>query len=122
MVEMIICVSKGNIFKGVISGVIWFTIGLYVCTLTAPYFTEVASQVGVNIPEGAMMITSFGILYNPLMALIFLAFLSGNFLWMGIVVVLYLAMYVLFKKNKQAVWSFLEGETPDNTPKEKVVA
>jgi PTS system galactitol-specific IIC component len=68
------------------------------------------------------MITSFGILYNPLMALIFLAFLSGNFLWMGIVVVLYLAMYVLFKKNKQAVWSFLEGETPDNTPKEKVVA
>jgi PTS system galactitol-specific IIC component len=56
------------------------------------------------------------------MALIFLAFLSGNFLWMGIVVVLYLAMYVLFKKNKQAVWSFLEGETPDNTPKEKVVA
>lgn len=30
MVEMIICVSKGNIFKGVISGIIWFTIGLYV--------------------------------------------------------------------------------------------
>lgn len=79
MVEMIICISKGNIFKGVISGIIWFTIGLYVCTLTAPYFTEVAAQVGVNIPEGAMMITSFGILYNPVMALIFLAFLSGNF-------------------------------------------
>lgn len=101
MVEMIICVSKGNIFKGVISGIIWFTIGLYVCTLTAPYFTEVAAQVGVNIPEGAMMITSFGILYNPVMALIFLAFLSGNFLWMGIVIVIYFAMYILFKKNKQ---------------------
>lgn len=40
---------------------------------------------------------------------------------MGIVIVLYLAMYVLFKKNKQAVWSFLEGEKND-TPKEKVVA
>ena len=121
MVEMIICVSKGNIFKGVISGIIWFTIGLYVCTLTAPYFTEVAAQVGVNIPEGAMMITSFGILYNPVMALIFLAFLSGNFLRMGIVIVIYFAMYILFKKNKQAVWSFLEGENSD-TPKEKVVA
>lgn len=94
---------------------------MYVCTLTAPYFTEVAAQVGVNIPEGAMMITSFGILYNPVMALIFLAFLSGNFLWMGIVIVIYFAMYILFKKNKQAVWSFLEGENPD-TPKEKVVA
>ena len=40
---------------------------------------------------------------------------------MGIVVVLYLAMYVLFKKNKQAVWSFLEGEKKD-APEEKVVA
>mgnify|MGYP001033576523 FL=1 len=120
MVEMIICVSKGNIFKGIISGVIWFSIGLYVCTFTAPYFTEVAAQVGVSIPEGAMMVTSFGILYNPVMALIFLAFLSGNFALMGVVVVLYLAMYVLFKKNKTAVWNFLEGTKEE--PEEKVVA
>lgn len=110
MVEMIICTSKGNIFKGIISGVIWFSIGLYVCTFTAPYFTEVAAQVGVVIPEGAMMITSFGILNNPVMALIFLAFLSGNVFYIGLVVVLYFVFYVLFKKNKERVWNFIEGE------------
>lgn len=120
MVEVIISISKGNIFKGVISGIIWFSIGLYVCTYTAPYFTEVAAQVGVTIPKGAMMITSFGILYNPIMALIFLAFLSGNYFFMGIVVILYFVAYILFKKNKIKVWNFLEGEKPAENS-EKVI-
>lgn len=122
MVEMIICTSKGNVFKGIISGAIWFSIGLYVCTFTAPYFTEVAAQVGVSIPEGAMMITSFGILNNPVMALIFLAFLSQNFLFMGGVIALYLVLYVLFKKNKNRVWNFIENEKPDTGNGDKVVA
>lgn len=109
MVEIIICVSKGNVFKGIISGTIWFSIGLYLITFTAPYFTEVAMQVGVAIPEGAMMITSFGILYNPTMGLIFLAFLSGNYFIIGGVILLYVVMYVGFKKNRTRVWDYLEG-------------
>lgn len=121
MVEMIICVSKGNVFKGLISGIIWFSIGLYVCTYTAPYFTEVAMQVGVTIPEGAMMITSFGILNNPVMALLFLTFLSGNYFLIGGVVVLYIALYFGFKKNKQKVWNYLETGSAYTT-EEKVVA
>lgn len=122
MVEMIICVSKGNVFKGLISGAIWFTIGLYVCTFTAPYFTEVAMQVGVTIPEGAMLITSFGILNNPVMALLFLVFLSGNYFLMGGVVILYFILYFLFKKNKERVWSFLEGNENKTETGEKAVA
>ena len=109
-VEMIVCASKGNVFKGIISGIIWFIIGLYVCTFTAPYFTEVAAQVGVAIPEGAMMITSFGILNNPIMAAIFLVFLSENYFLMAGIVVLYFVFYYLFKKNKVKVWDFIEGE------------
>lgn len=120
MVEMIICVSKGNVFKGIVSGAIWFSIGLYACTFTAPYFTEVAAQVGVSIPEGAMMITSFGILNNPVMALIFLAFLSENYFLMGGVVALYGAFYFFFKKNKTKVWDFIENDK--ETAEEKVVA
>ena len=108
MVEMIISVSKGNVFKGVISGAIWFSIGLYMCTLTAPYFTEVAMQVGVAIPEGAMMITSFGVISNPTMGLLFLAFLTQNYFIIGAVVMVYLVAYIFFKKNKQSVWDYLE--------------
>ncbi|MBP2100569.1 PTS galactitol transporter subunit IIC [Enterococcus rivorum] len=109
MVEMIICVSKGNVFKGIISGMIWFSFGLYMCTFTAPYFTEVAMQVGVSIPEGAMMITSFGILNNPTMGLLFLAFLSQNYFIIAGVVVLYFVLYFAFRKNKERVWTYLEN-------------
>lgn len=109
MVEMIICVSKGNVFKGIISGMIWFSFGLYMCTFTAPYFTEVAMQVGVSIPEGAMMITSFGILNNPTMGLLFLAFLSQNYFIIAGVVVLYFVLYFAFRRNKERVWTYLEN-------------
>lgn len=109
MVEMIICVSKGNVFKGIISGMIWFSFGLYMCTFTAPYFTEVAMQVGVTIPEGAMMITSFGILNNPTMGLLFLAFLSQNYFIIAGVVALYFILYFAFRRNKERVWTYLEN-------------
>ncbi|WP_232698154.1 PTS galactitol transporter subunit IIC [Brevibacillus daliensis] len=120
MVIVIISISKGNIFKALISGAIWFSLGLYMCTITAGYFTEVAMGVGIDIPAGVMMITSFGIMYNPFMAAIFLAFLSQNVLIITGVVVLYFVLYVLFRKNRTRVHDYLEnaGETEQDVKPE----
>lgn len=57
---------NGNIAVSVSSGLglVW----VYICTMTAPLFTDMALAVGVAIPAGAMLITSFNILGKPLMA------------------------------------------------------
>ncbi|WP_312470589.1 PTS transporter subunit IIC [Neobacillus sp.] len=108
MIIVIISISKGNIFKALISGAIWFSLGLYMCTITAEHFTEVAMGVGIDIPAGVMMITSFGIMNNPFMAVVFLAFLSQNVFIITGVIVLYFILYVFVRKNKTRIHDYLE--------------
>jgi PTS system galactitol-specific IIC component len=115
MIEVIICISGGNVFKGLISGTIWFSIGLYMCSYTAASFTQVASQVGVAIPAAAMMITSFGILNNATMGLLFVAFLSKNPIIIGAVIILYFVLYFYVKKNKTAIHEYLERNATGQT-------
>ncbi|MDR2879882.1 MAG: PTS galactitol transporter subunit IIC [Fusobacteriales bacterium] len=108
MVELIICVGNGNIFKSVISGGIWYAIALYTCSAVAPIFTEVALSTGVSIPAGAALITSFAVIGHPVMGILFFAFLSGNFLIIGGVILLYFVLYFIFQKNRERVHDYLE--------------
>ncbi len=73
-----------------------------------------AVGVGVAIPAGAMMITSFNILGKPLMGLVFFAFLTGNPLFIAIAVAVYIALWALFKKNKNAIVDYLERQAVKN--------
>ncbi|AVK49633.1 PTS galactitol transporter subunit IIC [Clostridium sp. MF28] len=114
MVQGLVAVYNGNIFKVLLSGIIWFGLGLYVCTFTAPLFTSMAVGVGVAIPAGAMMITSFNILGKPLMGLVFFAFLTGNPVFIAIAVAVYIALWALFKKNKNAIVDYLERQAVKN--------
>ena len=109
-----VCVSNGNIVKTIISGAIWFTLGLLLASFTAPVFTEVAKQVGVSIPSTGLFITSLLILAQPLAGVIFLAFLSQNPVLIGLVVVAYLLGYVIFRKNKVKLQDFLEERVKKN--------
>ncbi|WP_410984561.1 PTS galactitol transporter subunit IIC [Bacillus cereus] len=108
MVQGIIAITNGNIFKSILIGSIWFSLGLYMATYTAPIFTEVAQQVGVTIPTGVLLITSFGILTSPVTGLIFLAFLSKSPFWIGGILLLYIVTYILFKKYKPSIQNYLE--------------
>jgi len=108
LIQPIIAVSNGNIAKSTISGVIWFAIALLVATTTAPLFTDVATSVGVEMATGVALITSFGILAQPIAVLVFLPFISGNYFLIGLVVVGYLAFYILMKKYKPQLHAYLE--------------
>lgn len=119
MIEVIISMSNGNVFKGIVGGAVYFAIGLLICTATAPIFTDVAASVNVTIPAVGLMVTSFGILSNPTMGLIFLAFLTKNPLFIGLTIVLYFGAYFFFRKNKEKVHAYIEyqahyGEDIDN--------
>lgn len=114
MVQGLVAIHNGNIPKVLISGAVWFGLGLLVCTATAPLFTEMALGIGVAIPAGAMLITSFNILGKPLMGLVFWAFLSGNPIFIGVSVVVYFALWIMFRKNKVRINDYLERQALKN--------
>lgn len=114
MVQGLVAVYKGNISKILAAGTIWFSLGLLMCTYTAPLFTEVARGAGFAIPAGAAMITSFNILGKPMLGLVFLAFLSQNPLLIGIAVVVYAVAFAVFKLKNGAIMDYLDRMADKN--------
>lgn len=120
MVQGLVAIHNGNIPKVLVSGIIWFGLGLYICTSTAPLFTDMATGIGVAIPAGAMLITSFNILGKPLMGLVFFAFLSSNPIYIGLAVVSYFILWALFRKNKTSILDYLEKQALKNVAEDSV--
>jgi len=109
MVEIFVCVSNGNIAKSVVTGAIWFSLGMIICSLLAPTFTDVALEAGFQLDQTGVYITSFGIMCHPLIAGLFFAFWSKNPLIIGVVVALYFVLHILFKKNRVRFTEWLEN-------------
>ena len=110
MVEVFVCVSNGNIAKSVVMGAIWFGIGLLLFSQLAPTFTQVAVGTGqFTVPEGALNVCSFGIVCHPFMIALFYVFWKGGIVAIAVAVVLYVVLYVWFRKNKQKVYDYLEN-------------
>ena len=114
MVQGLVAVYKGNISKILVAGTIWFSLGLLMCTYTAPLFTEVARGAGFAIPVGAAMITSFNILGKPMLGLVFLAFLSQNPLLIGLAVAVYAVAFAVFKLKNGAIMDYLDRMADKN--------
>ncbi len=114
MVQGLVAVYKGNMSKIIVAGTIWFSLGLLMCTYTAPLFTQVALQAGFAIPAGAAMITSFNILGKPMLGLVFLAFLSQNPLFIGIAVAVYAVAFIVFKTKNKEIVAYLDKQAEKN--------
>ena len=111
VIQPIVASSNGNILKTVISGAIWLSIGLYGGTATGAIFTDVAKSVGgIELGAGIMMITSFAILCNPAGAILFLAFVNGNPITIGIAVIVYIVCYALVRKNRDRIHDWVEKQ------------
>jgi PTS system galactitol-specific IIC component len=59
-----IAIARGNIFRGLAVGLILTIVFLYMSTAIAPLMTDMARQVGMEIPEGATQITSYGTTFS----------------------------------------------------------
>ena len=114
MVQGLVAIHNGNISKVLVSGAIWFSLGLYVCTWTAPLFTDMSLGIGIVIPAGALLITSFNILGKPLMGLVFFAFLTASPVLIGIAVAVYFILWILYKRNKNFVNDYLARQAEKN--------
>ena len=110
MVESIVAISRGNILKVVATGTIWFSLGLYAASWLGSIYTGAVAHYGANIPAGVVMVTSFNLMAHPLNALIFAAFISQNPWWIGLCIVVYLCLLVVFRRNRAQIWDYLAGE------------
>lgn len=111
IIQPFVAASNGNIFKTVLLSAIWFAIGLYICTWTAPLFTQVYAQFAVTPLEAGTMVTSGMIANKPIVGgLLFMPIL--NFKWVGaaILLVIYFPIYFLFKRNKARIQQFMEDQ------------
>lgn len=119
MVEALVAIMNGNIFKVVVSGTVWFSMGLVVATKFSGLFTQVASQFGVELPSPDALVTSFGILTKPIFGgLIFPAFLNQSWLWIVVLLVIYFALWYWLRKNKEKVHEYLERTADGDVPAE----
>jgi PTS system galactitol-specific IIC component len=110
IIQPIVAISRGNIFKTLISGLILLVMNLYLITAVAPIFTNVAQSVGVSIPPGALMIASFVVLGNYFLGTLFLIFLTQNPLWIGLSILVYVVLFFIIKKHKETIINYMEHE------------
>jgi len=111
IIQPFVAATNGNIFKTIILSSIWFTIGLYICTWTAPLFTQVYSQFAAEpLAEGAMV--TAGMIANKPIAggLLFMPVVKWGWIAVAVQVVVYIPLYILWRKNKVKVQDFMEEQ------------
>lgn len=111
MVEVPVCLSNGNILKSWLMACIVFCAKLAMASYWAVTFTEVAAGAGfeaaITALAGGTFIIGF-IMSNCTAGVITMAFLTMNPLVIGAVMIVYVILLVLFRKNKDKVHNFLE--------------
>jgi PTS system galactitol-specific IIC component len=56
-VAMVPPLTKGNLFRSILYGVVIMAMVLYISSAFAPLLTQIAKDIGYAIPEGAVQIT-----------------------------------------------------------------
>lgn len=115
MIEAMIAISKGNILKAILNGIIWFSLGLYAASALGPIYTDAVKQFGAAIPAGVALIMSFNLLAHPLTAVVFFAWISGNPLYIGITVVIYLISLIFLRTRRESIYAYLRRMANKNS-------
>ena len=125
MIEAMIAVSKGNILKAILNGIVWFSLGLYAASALGPIYTEAVQQYGSVLPAGVVLIMSFNLLAHPLTALVFFAWISGNPLWIGVTIAVYLVSLFFLRTKRESIYAYLRKMADKNSgfegSKEKII-
>ena len=111
MVEIPVALSNGNVVKSVVMALIVFTAKLLMASYWAEAFTQVAAGTGFQAAVEAAAAGTFVIgfiMSNCTAGLITMAFLTQNPIVIALVVVAYLVLYFLFRKNKARFQNYLE--------------
>lgn len=111
IIQPFVAASNGNIFKTVILSSIWFSIGLYICTFTAPYFTEVYSRFAAEPLAEGSLVTAGMIANKPIAGgLLWYPVFQWGWIAAGVLFVIWIPLYILWRRNKVRVQAFMEEQ------------
>ncbi|GAP00281.1 PTS transporter subunit IIC [Fructobacillus ficulneus] len=114
MVESIVAIHRGNLTKIVATGMVWLTLGLYAGSAMAPYYTETLHQYGVVLATGAALVISYNVMARPLTTVLFMIWISGNWAWLAVLVLIYLTAVIYLHLHRQDIWSYLKKMSDKN--------
>ncbi len=114
MVESMVAITRGNILKVVLNGIIWFSLGLYASSMLASTYTSAVSHYGAALPAGVVLITSFNLIARPMNGLVFAAWVSGNPIWIALTLVIYFASLFLLRTRRTQIWTYLRRMADKN--------
>ncbi|MGI6587262.1 MAG: PTS galactitol transporter subunit IIC [Peptococcia bacterium] len=123
MVIGIVAVMRGNIFNTIITGALWYTIGLLCNSDIAAVFTQAAEVAGVAIPAGGAMVSAFSVGASPILWLVYKAFAAPEgirIFTIALAFAVYLAVYIMFRKNRKA-WQMAAGASAEFLQEREVV-
>jgi len=76
-VALVVAITRGNLFKNIIMGLVCTGVILLAGTATAPVLTELATSVGLNLAADGSYITSFAATSLTVSFLVYKAFISN---------------------------------------------
>ena len=81
-VALVVALTRGNLFKNIIIGLVTTASLLYCGTITAPVLTALANSVGLDMGEG--LVTSFAATSLAVSFLVYEAFINHPILWVPV--------------------------------------
>lgn len=115
MIEAMIAITRGNILKAILNGIVWFSLGLYAASALGPIYTDAVQQFGAALPAGVTLIMSFNLLAHPLTAVVLFAWISGNPIYIGLTIIIYLASLILLRTKREAIYQYLKFMSDKNS-------
>lgn len=101
-VALVVAITKGNLFKNIIMGLVCTGAILLAGTATAPILTQLATSVGLNLSTDGSLISSFAATSLTVSYLVYKAFTSNLLISMPILVVVIAGVWVVMSKiNKK---------------------
>ncbi|MCS2161066.1 PTS galactitol transporter subunit IIC [Scandinavium sp. H11S7] len=105
MASMIVLACRGNIFRAVITAIPVIIADLWIATKIAPFITGMAKDVNFKMPEGSSgQVSSFLDGGNPFRFWL-LEIFNGNIIAIGLVPVVALIIYGIFRLTKGTVYA-----------------
>ncbi|EAT7149059.1 PTS galactitol transporter subunit IIC [Salmonella enterica] len=105
MASMIVLACRGNIFRAVITAIPVIVADLWIATKIAPFITGMAKDVNFKMAEGSSgQVSSFLDGGNPFRFLL-LEIFNGNIIAIGLIPVLALIIYGVFRLTKGTVYA-----------------
>lgn len=105
MASMIVLACRGNIFRAVITAIPVIIADLWIATKIAPFITGIAKDVNFKMAEGSSgQVSSFLDGGNPFRYWL-LEIFNGNMIAIGLVPVIALIIYAIFRLTKGTVYA-----------------